>query len=74
MTTLHELIEEGKQRRVTYCNKDGRQLLELSLLWTVIIAFAAPQLALIVLFLALLDVLKIKIDEKDLGLIQPEKS
>jgi len=72
MATLSELIDEGKQRRVTFYNKNGKQLLELSLLWTVIIAFAAPQAALLVLVLALLEILDVKVDEKQLGLVQDE--
>ncbi|NIP54555.1 MAG: DUF4342 domain-containing protein [Gammaproteobacteria bacterium] len=70
MSTLSELIDEGKKRKVTFFNKDDKQLLELSLLWAVIIAFGAPQLALLVLLLVLLEILNVKVDEKQLGLVQ----
>lgn len=73
MATLSELIDEGKQHRVTFYNKDGKQLVQLSLLWTVIIAFAAPQLALLVLLLALLEILDVKMDEKQLDLARDKK-
>ncbi|MCA9938041.1 MAG: DUF4342 domain-containing protein [Anaerolineales bacterium] len=75
MTTLSELVNEGKERRITFYNKkDGRKLLELSLLWTVIIALAAPQAALLVLLLVLLDVLDVRMDDRQIDLVQGKKS
>lgn len=70
MTTLSELIEAGKRRRVTFTNKDGKPLLDLSLLWAVIIAFAAPQALLLVIVLALLELIHVELDGKRLGLAQ----
>lgn len=70
MTTLSELIEAGKRRRVTFTNKDGKPLLDLSLLWAVIIAFAAPQALLLVIVLAFLELIHVELDGKRLGLAQ----
>lgn len=67
MTTLSELVHEGKRRRVTFVNKKGKPILELSLIWTVIIAVAAPQVALLVLILALLEVLDVSLSEQEAG-------
>lgn len=72
MTTLRELIDEGKQHRVTFTNKDGKPLLELSLLWAVIIAFAAPQALLLVVVLAFLELIHVELDGKRLGLAPSE--
>lgn len=73
MSNLSDLIDAGKQRRVTFTNSDGKPLLELSLLWAVIIAFAAPQALLLVIVLALLDVIHVELDGKRLGVAQHEK-
>jgi hypothetical protein len=70
MSTLSELIDTGKQHRVTFTNKEGKQLLELSLLWTVIISFAAPQALLLIIVLALLELIHVELDGKRLGLAQ----
>lgn len=72
MSTISELIAEGKRHRVTFTNKDGKPLLELSLLWAVIIAVAAPQALLLVVVLALLDLIHVELDGKRLGHTQHE--
>jgi hypothetical protein len=72
MSTLSELIDAGKQHRLTFTNKDGKPLLELSLLWAVIIAVAAPQALLLVIVLALLDLIRVKFDGKPIDRSQYE--
>lgn len=72
MSTLSELIDTGKQHRVTFTNKDGKPLLDLSLLWTVIISLAAPQALLLVVVLALLELIYVELDGKRLGVAQQE--
>jgi|GEM_PF-2976142 len=72
MSTLQELIDEGKRHTVTFKNRAGGTLLELSLLWTVIIAIAAPQLLPLLAILFLLDVIKIEYDDRAIGLTTPK--
>lgn len=72
MSTLSDLIDAGKQHRVTFTNMAGKPLLDLSLLWAVIIAFAAPQALLLVIVLDLLDVIYVELDGKRLGIAQQE--
>lgn len=72
MSTLSELIEAGKQHHVAFTNKEGKRLLELSLLWAMIIAFAAPQALLLVGVLALLDIIYVEYDGKRIGLTTPK--
>jgi hypothetical protein len=68
MATLSELIAAGKRHHVTFTNKDGKRLLELSALWAVIIAFAAPQALLLTIVLALLELIHVELDGEQLGL------
>ena len=68
MSSLSELIAAGKQHRVTFANKEGKSLLDLSLLWAVIIAVAAPQALLLVVVLDLLEVIYVEYDGKRVSL------
>lgn len=52
---------------MTLTNDEGRPLLELSALWAVIIAVAAPQALLLVVLLAFLEVIYVEFDGKRLG-------
>ncbi len=72
MSTLSDLIDTGKQHRVTFTNRDGKPLLDLSLLWTVIISLAAPQALLLAIVLALLEVIHVELDGKRLGIARQE--
>lgn len=72
MSTLSDLIDTGKEHRVTFTNSDGKPLLDLSLLWTVIISLAAPQALLLAVVLALLDLIYVELDGKRLGVVQQE--
>ena len=68
MTTLSELIREGKQHSVALTNRKGETLIELSLLWAVIVTLAAPQLLLVVLIGGLLELIDVEYDGKALKL------
>ena len=72
MSTLCELFDAGMERRVTFRGKEGKRLLELSLLWAVIITFAAPQALLVVILLAWLDLIDVELDGKAIGVVQNE--
>lgn len=67
MSTVSELIDAGKQHRVTLTNADGKPLLDLALIWAVLIALAAPQALVLVLVLALLELIHVELDGKRLG-------
>ncbi len=64
MSTVSDLIDAGKQHQVSFSNKDGKPLLELSLLWTVIVSFAAPPALVLVIVLALLELIHVELDGK----------
>lgn len=55
MTGLSEWLTYGKQHHVAVSNRQGKVLIRLSLLVTVILIIAAPQL-LVVVLLDLIDV------------------
>lgn len=67
MSSLSDLIADGKRHRVSFTNKEGKSLLELSALWAVIIALAAPHALLLVILLAFLEVIYVEVDGKRLG-------
>jgi hypothetical protein len=69
MSTLSELIEKGKAHRVTFAKSNGEKLFELALLWVVILALGAPQLAVLVLVLAVLSLIQIRMDGRPLELM-----
>lgn len=73
MTTLSELIDQGKRHHITLKNKAGKQLLKLALLWTVVIVVAAPQAGVLVLVLALLDVIVVEYDGRRILVWEPEE-
>jgi hypothetical protein len=60
---LKDLIEEGKRHRIVIKNENGKTLVELAAIWAVIIALAAPQLAVLVLVGALLNVVTVTFKE-----------
>jgi hypothetical protein len=68
MSTLSELIAEGKKRRVVLKNQKGKPLINISLLLAVILIVAAPQLLLCVLILVLLEIIDVEYDGKELSL------
>jgi len=70
MATLSELIEAGRQHRVTLTNEEGKPLLDLALIWAVLITLAAPQALVLVLVLALLELINVELDGRRLGPVQ----
>ena len=66
MTKLSELIDESRQHYVTIKGSRGNTWLELSLLWAVLIALAAPQALLLAAVLYLVDVIVIEYDGRPL--------
>ena len=72
MSTFSELIDAGKEHRVTFRGKEGKRLLELSVLWAVLIAVAAPQALLVVILLAWLELISVELDGKPVGVAQKE--
>lgn len=68
MSTLSELIEEGKRHRVTLKNKKGKPLIDISLLLTIILALGAPQLLLAVLVGMVFEILDVEYDGKAVSL------
>jgi len=68
MSTMSELIQEGKLHRITLKNRNGKTLISISLLWAVILVIAAPQLLLVVLISLALDLVDIEYDGQELGL------
>jgi hypothetical protein len=63
MTEPKDLLQEAKRRRIFIANSDGKRLIELSLLWAALITLVAPQLAVLALILALLDLISIGSEE-----------
>lgn len=66
MSEVSDLIDAGKRHYVTIKNKDGKILLKLSLLWTVLIIIAAPQLLLVTLIALALDLIAVEYDGQEL--------
>ena len=66
MTTLQEIIDEAKRHEFVFKNRDGKTLFKLSLLWTIVVAIAAPQLLPVVLILMLLSLLIVEYDGRSL--------
>ena len=52
-----------KRQRVTLKNKRGKTLVDLSLIWAIIIALAAPELAALVLVAVLLEFISVDVRE-----------
>ena len=68
MSNLSELIDEAKQHHVTLKNRKGKDLLRISLLWTLILVIAAPQLLVAVLIGVALEIIDVEYDGNQLGL------
>jgi len=68
MSTLSELIDEGRRRQVKVTNRAGKTLFTIPLLWAVVVAIAAPQLLLVTLFAVLLEMIDVEVDDRSLGL------
>lgn len=68
MSDLNEAIETGKRHYVTIRNRQGKQLIKLSVLWTLLIVIAAPQLLLVVLFAVLLDLITVEYNGRPIDL------
>lgn len=68
MSNVNEAIETGQRHYVTIRNRQGKQLIKLSLLWTLLIVIAAPQLLLVVLFAVLLDLITVEYDGRRIDL------
>ncbi len=60
MTEPKDLLKEAKRHRIFITNADGKRLIELSLIWAAFITLVAPQLTVLVLILALLDVISVR--------------
>lgn len=67
MSTLSELIDEGRRRQVKVTNRAGKTLFTIPLLWAVVVAIAAPQLLLVTLFAVLLEMIDVEVDDRSLG-------
>jgi hypothetical protein len=65
MTEPKDLITEAKRHRIFITNKRGKRVIELPLIWAVIITLVAPQLAVLVVVGALLDIVSVGIEEKN---------
>lgn len=74
MSRLGELIDESKKHQVTFANAQGKRLVEFSLLLTIILAIAMPQLSVLVLLLAVLEVIGIQLDGRPLTLTEWKKN
>jgi hypothetical protein len=68
MSTLSELIDEGRRRQVKVTNRAGKTLFTIPLLWAVVVAIAAPQLLLVTLLAVLLEMIDVEVDDRSLGL------
>ena len=64
MPTLSEMIAESKKHDVAVSKKNGQPIVKLSLFITLIITIAAPQLFVVVLLCALLDLCQLQYDGK----------
>lgn len=73
MSKLSELIDEAKKHQVTFVNAQEKQLVEFSLLLTIILAIAMPQLSVLVLLLAVFEVIGIHLDGRPLTLAEWQK-
>ncbi len=67
MSTLSELIEEGKRHRVSLKNQKGKTLLTISLLLALILVIAAPQLLFAVLIGMAFEIIVVEYDGRELG-------
>ncbi len=68
MSKLSELIEEGKRHRVSLKNQKGKTLIDISLLLTLILIVAAPQLLLAVLIGVMLEIIDVEYDGQEISL------
>ena len=67
MSTLGELIKEGKRHRVSIKNQKGKPLINISLLLALILVVAAPQLLLAVLIGVAVEIIVVEYDGQELG-------
>jgi hypothetical protein len=67
MSTLRELIKEGKRHRVSIKNQKGKPLINISLLLALILVIVAPQLLLAVLVGVALEIIDVEYDGQELG-------
>ena len=67
MSTLGELIKEGKRHHVSIKNQKGKPLINISLLLAVILVIAAPPLLLAVLIGVVLEIVDVEYDGQELG-------
>ena len=63
MSTIEELLSEAKSHRFIIRNKHGKTLIDLKVIWGLVIAFGAPQMAALVVVGALLGVLSVEVKE-----------
>ena len=63
MSTIEELLSEAKRHRFIISNKHGKTLIDLKVIWGLVIAFGAPQVAVLVIVGALLGVLSVEVKE-----------
>lgn len=73
MSKLGEMTDEAKKHQVTFVDSQGKRLVEFSLLLTIILAIATPQLSVLVLFLAVFEVIGIQLDGRPLTLAEWQK-
>ena len=65
MSELVELVEEGRRHRVSLKNQKGESLINISLLLTLILAIAAPQLLLAVLIGVAFEIIDVEYDGQE---------
>jgi hypothetical protein len=63
MAQIRDLLNEGKRYRIIIENTEGKQLIQLAAIWALVITLVAPQLTLLVVLGALLEIVKVGIEE-----------
>jgi hypothetical protein len=63
MAQIRDLLNEGNRHRVIIEDREGKQLIQLAAIWALVITLVAPQLTLLVVLGALLEIVKVAIEE-----------
>jgi hypothetical protein len=63
MAQIRDLLNEGKRYRIIIENTEGKQLIQLAAIWALVITLVAPQLTLLVVLGALLEIVKVGFEE-----------
>ena len=65
MAQMWDLLNEGKRHNVIIENQEGKQLIRLAAIWALVITLVAPQLTLLVIICALLEIVKVGIEQDE---------